>query len=142
MVALLSIKPQYVRAIVSGEKMYEFRRRGFARTVDTILVYATAPVMRLVLALEVGTIIRKSPPRVWQQCRVASGLSKDQFDRYFAGADEAVAIQIRSFRVFETPIDPVQVFDDFVPPQSFRYLSSDEIPEQIQSAIREMSAQR
>lgn len=131
MTALLSIKPEHVEAIARGEKRFEFRRRGFARRVDTVLVYATAPVMRLVMVFQAGTIMRRSPPSVWRTCRAFSGLTKGEFDKYFSGTDEAIAISIDSFVSFDQPIDPDDVFEGFVAPQSFRYVDADELPEEI-----------
>src|SRR2546427_5834830 len=38
---LLSIKPEFVAAILRGEKRYEFRRRIFRRSIGVVVVYAT-----------------------------------------------------------------------------------------------------
>ena len=131
MTALLSIRPEYVEAIARGEKRFEFRRRGFSRRIDTVLVYATAPIMRLVMLFQVGTIIRRSPPSIWRRCRAFSGITKEQFDAYFCGTNEGVAIAIDSIVTFDSPIDPTDIFQDFVAPQSFRYLDEVEIPARI-----------
>lgn len=131
MTALLSIKPQYVESIADGTKRFEFRRRPFARRVDTVLVYATAPVMRLVMLFQIGHIIRRSPHSVWRACRAFSGIEKSEYDRYFFGTDEAVAISISSIATFDEPIDPRDIFDEFVPPQSFRYLDENTMPDEI-----------
>ena len=42
---LISIKPEYVKRILSGEKMYEYRKRVPA-DVKTVVIYATAPVKK------------------------------------------------------------------------------------------------
>ena len=48
MKVLLSIKPQYVESILSGKKSYEFRRMIFAAQIDTVVIYATKPIGRVV----------------------------------------------------------------------------------------------
>ena len=45
---LLSIKPEYVNKIVAGKKKYEFRKFHCREDVDTIVIYATAPVKQVI----------------------------------------------------------------------------------------------
>lgn len=40
---LLSIKPEFVKKIISGEKKYEFRRKIFKRDVKIVIIYASYP---------------------------------------------------------------------------------------------------
>ena len=44
MKVLLSIKPEFVEAIFSGEKLYEYRKAIFKKNVTTVVIYATKPV--------------------------------------------------------------------------------------------------
>lgn len=44
---LLSIKPEYVKKILSGKKKYEFRKFHCHDDVDTIVIYCTSPVKKL-----------------------------------------------------------------------------------------------
>ena len=41
---ILSIKPQYCEEIFAGEKRFEYRRKIFKQSVDSVLVYATSPM--------------------------------------------------------------------------------------------------
>ena len=50
---LLSIKPEYVHRILDCSKKYEFRRSVAKRKVDRILIYSTAPEMKVVAMVEV-----------------------------------------------------------------------------------------
>ena len=43
---LLSIKPEYVNKIISGKKKYEFRKFHCREGIDTIVIYATAPMKK------------------------------------------------------------------------------------------------
>ena len=63
--ALLSVKPEYAEKILSGEKIYEFRRRIFKRKdVDILVIYATRPQCRVVAdAIELRSVRRFGRPR-------------------------------------------------------------------------------
>ena len=58
---LMSINPEHVENILSGEKRYEFRKTRCKEHVDTILIYSTSPVMKIVGEVEVKGIIKDSP---------------------------------------------------------------------------------
>ena len=58
---LLSIKPEYVRKIVSGKKKYEYRKFHCRDDIDTIVIYVTAPVKEVIG--EVRLLTRSGPVR-------------------------------------------------------------------------------
>lgn len=45
---LLSINPEHVENILCGKKRFEFRKVCCKADVDKIIIYSTAPVMRVV----------------------------------------------------------------------------------------------
>ncbi|MBR6125336.1 ASCH domain-containing protein, partial [Candidatus Saccharibacteria bacterium] len=57
---LLSIKPEYTSRILEGSKKYEFRRSVAKRKVDRILIYSTAPEMKVVAMVEVIGVMKDS----------------------------------------------------------------------------------
>ena len=59
---IISIKPQFVEKILSGEKKYEFRRRIYKKEVEKIYIYQTAPDSKIVACFKPGKII-KDPPQ-------------------------------------------------------------------------------
>jgi type I restriction enzyme S subunit len=123
---LLSVRPKHAEAIVQGRKKYELRRTIFRREdVGQVYVYSTSPVSKIVGSFEVGDIIEDSPDGLWETCRRHAAVSQDEFFRYFAGAVTAFAIKIANMQRFASPLDPSAIFDDFKPPQSFRYLPMD-----------------
>ena len=121
MLALLSIKPEYAEKILKGEKLFEFRKVAFAQEVSKIFIYATSPVCRIVGEFEVGGIIKDSPKEIWERTKRDAGITKDFFFKYFKGRDKAVAIQIQSYKRYDIKINPYEKWDNFLPPQSFRY---------------------
>ena len=52
---LISINPEYVNEILSGRKKYEYRKvKAKKDNVDKMIIYATAPVMKVVAEIEYG----------------------------------------------------------------------------------------
>jgi type I restriction enzyme S subunit len=123
---LLSIHPKYTEAILTGAKQYEFRRTLFARSVELIVVYATAPVRRIVLQFHVSSLLCAAPNAVWRKCKEYAGMSYREFSDYFEGSPQAVALGIGQIKAFRSAIDPSDYIENFRPPQSFRYLAPDE----------------
>lgn len=130
-VVLLSIRAAWARAILDGEKAYEYRTQP----------PATDPPYRVVLYVTGG------PSECWGEAvvdRVVSGdvdtvvartvgetpHSPDDVRAYF-GADRqtATALHLTEVRAYDSPISRErleQVVPGFVSPQNFRYLSRDE----------------
>lgn len=122
MKALLSIKPEFVNEIINGHKKFEYRKKIFKKDVDTVVIYASMPVGKIVGEFTIDKIINKSPNEVWAETKEYSGISFEFFTDYFEGREEAYAIQIKEFHKYDVPIDPYEELNNFVPPQSFRYL--------------------
>jgi predicted transcriptional regulator len=120
---LLSIKPVHVENIRNGIKTFEFRRRMFARRdICTVLIYCTRPVGRLVGEFDIADILEDEPEALWASTAEGSGISKHFFDAYFEGRSRAFALQIGSLRLYDEPICPSEMFDNFTPPQSYMYV--------------------
>lgn len=122
---LLSINPVHVENIRLGVKIFEFRRRIFARRdIRTVVMYCTKPVGRLVGEFDIAKIHEDSPEALWISTAPGSGISKDFFDAYFEGRSKAFALEIGETRFYENPIEPTEWFGDFTPPQSYMYVPS------------------
>ena len=63
---IISIKPQFVAKILSGEKKYEFRRRIYKHEVDKIYIYQTLPEQGIVGYFTPGEIIKDTPQLMGQ----------------------------------------------------------------------------
>ncbi len=124
MKVLLSIKPEYVSKILSGEKKYEFRKAVFKDpSVRTVVIYATLPVGKVVGEFEIGSILSGSPDSLWRKTRNFSGITRKFFDQYFADRDTAHAIEVKSVVEYEQPIELESLLPHKHPPQSFCYLA-------------------
>lgn len=118
---LLSIKPQFVDLIFSGKKKFEYRKKKCKRNVNTIVIYATAPVMRVVGEVIIGGIVEDSLDAVWEQTKEFSGISKDFFDKYYHGKQSAVAYELENLRIYKTPLKLEEIGVNSAP-QSYCYL--------------------
>ena len=120
-IAVLSIRPEYVKLILSGRKRVEFRRTGFSRSVSHIVVYSTSPERRLVGYFEVEKVTRGTPESLWDDHNGHSGISRDRLFDYFGGLNKVTAITIGLFHRFRQKVT-LEDLGIEVPPRSFRYL--------------------
>ena len=120
---ILSIRPTFCKMILSGQKVYEYRKRIFTRSdVDKVYIYATKPICRIVGYFTIAAMIEDSPNNMWKMTHEGSGISKEYFDAYFRGCDMAHAIAIGEVVKFDTPIDPKEVIKNFTAPQNYMYV--------------------
>ena len=120
---IMAIKPRYVRMILNNQKKYEFRRKIFKNEwVKYIFVYATSPINKIVCILKIQNVIKDSPESLWNKYHSKSGIDKKSFFEYFDGCETGYALEIEVIKKFDPPLDPYNLFYDFTPPQSFRYL--------------------
>jgi predicted transcriptional regulator len=114
---LMSIRPQYAEAILSGSKLYELRRRQPSFGVGSrVVVYSSSPDQRLLGTFEAGTIHEADPETLWTLVGGEAGIDWRSFAAYFAGCQIAYAIEVRSpQRLAPEPLR-------FRPPQSYLFL--------------------
>ena len=111
---------------MDGTKLFEFRRRPFSSDVTHIVVYASSPYKRIIGMLEVESIQAGSARSIWNKTKNSAGIEKQAFFDYFAGAPTAYAIAIDPSKTvkFKNHLSPKDIEDDFVVPQSFKYLGA------------------
>jgi predicted transcriptional regulator len=122
MKVLLSIKPEFVEKIFTGEKRYEYRRTIFKKNVESIVVYATKPEGKIVGELFIEYIISDSPDSIWSTTQKYSGISHSFFQDYFGDRTEGYAIKIAKAIPYDSPYDPTQQNSNFRAPKSFCYI--------------------
>jgi len=126
----LSIKPQYVAKFRNGTKRVELRRRRpRSQSGDWMAIYESSPTMALVAVARISEVRASSPQCLWRRAGKMSGVSKKEFDEYFAGTDQAVGIFIDQPTELPFPVplsDLRSVWPKFNPPQAFLYLSDEQ----------------
>lgn len=124
---LLSVQPRYADKIFEGTKLVELRRtRPQITSGDLAMVYVSTPIRAIVGLLEIEKMIEAPPRKIWPQICRQAGINKQCFDEYFRGADTAFALYVRHARLLPRPIHLNYLrglWQNFRPPQSFRYLS-------------------
>lgn len=100
---LMSINPEHVDNILAGTKKFEFRKNKCKEKIDSIIIYSTSPIMKVVAEVEVKDVIEDTPQMVWSMTRTAAGIDKSFFDRYYFGRDTAVAYVLGEVRKFSVP---------------------------------------
>lgn len=126
---LLSINPEYVDRIFAGSKKYEFRKRLANRTVDKILIYSTAPIMKVVGEVQIVKTISASPTALWECTKKFAGIPRDKYRKYFKGCKVAYAYQLGQVIRYDPPKD-LSEFNIHLPPQSFIYLSEKQVDDE------------
>lgn len=119
---ILSIKPEFVEKIFLGEKQYEYRKILFKQKVDTIYIYASRPVSKIVGEFKIDDIVYDTPENIWEMTKLQSGVTKKFFDKYYKGKDKAVALKIKDCKEYEEEVNPESLVSDFRVPQSFIYV--------------------
>ncbi|MEZ8093783.1 ASCH domain-containing protein [Photobacterium swingsii] len=124
MKVLLSIKPEFVEKIFSGEKLFEYRKAIFKRSdVKSIVIYSTMPEGKIVGEFSIGEILKESPDSLWEKTKDKSGIKRSFFDEYFSERETAYAITINNLVKYEKPINPYESGINFKAPQSFKYIN-------------------
>ncbi|MBQ6628292.1 MAG: hypothetical protein IJH65_05680 [Methanobrevibacter sp.] len=118
---IISIKPQFVQKIISGEKKYEFRRRIYKQEVDKIYIYQTLPDAKIVAYFTPGKIVKDTPQNLWKNFKEVSGTTEEHLLNYLHDKDEAYAIEITNLKIFEEPFIPKGI----LAPQSYKYIDYD-----------------
>jgi len=120
---LLSIKPKYAAAILSGDKQFEFRRTIFKNpNVKKVYIYASKPIGLIVGEFEIEEVLSLETKTLWNTTKKTSGISKQSFDSYFKGKKIGYALKVRKAEKYEEPISLMDKFNISRPPQSFMYV--------------------
>jgi len=122
MKVLLSIKPEFAFKIFEGKKKYEFRRTIFKRPVRKVIVYASAPISKVIGEFEIDTIIYDDIPSLWDKTSEFAGIEEDYFLDYFEGKEFGYAILIKKIRIYDNPLC-IRTHFQLAPPQSFAYIN-------------------
>ena len=119
---LLSINPEYVYKILSGEKKYEYRKFRCREDVDKIIIYCTAPEMKVVAEAEIDRIVEGDILNVWKQTKGDSGITYNFYRKYYKCKKKAYAYKLKNVIVYEHPKKLIELGVSCAP-QSYRYLA-------------------
>lgn len=120
---ILPIKPEFVEKIFSGEKRYEYRKVLFKQKVDTVYIYASSPISKIVGEFKIEKIICDTPEKIWELTKEQSGVTEKFYYKYYKGKEKAVALKIMQCKVYEEELNPKTLVSNFTVPQSFIYIN-------------------
>ena len=120
---VLSINPEYVDEILSGKKLYEFRKTKCKQRVDKIYIYSTSPISKVVAEAEVEDILEGTPQEIWKLTKSYSGINKTFFDKYYKNRLKAFAYKLQNITEYEKPFDLSEIGIENAP-QSFQYVNN------------------
>ena len=127
---LLSVRPRFATALLDGTKTVEIRRRRAHIAEGSLcLLYASSPLCALVGAIRVRQVDTDSPDALWSRWGGEAGLARPEFDAYLAGSRRPCAIVVDAAVRLPRAIALNELRsrqDDFVTPQSYRFLRADE----------------
>lgn len=126
MLVILSIKPKYADAILSGKKKCEFRKTPFLKKVNKVILYSSSPINKIVGWFEIKNQITGKPSTIWRKYSKNAGITRKEFFDYYDGSESAVCIEIKKVNRFKSPIDPFVKKNNFIVPQSFRYVNGND----------------
>lgn len=124
---LLSLRPRFAAAILSGDKTTELRRRPVNAVPGTpIILYASSPTMAVLGTARLAGIHSRDPDTAWRQHRRALGLTHQEFYAYLDGAPAAYLLQLGHVQTLNEPLPLHHLRQQapFRPPQSFRYVAA------------------
>lgn len=124
---LMSIRPRFADAILSGAKSHELRRRFAGEAAGArVFVYSSSPVCQLVGAFSIGAVDTMPTWLLARRRRRATTLTSTEIHDYLHGVQRGTLIEVERPVRFVTPIRLSRLRDWGVePPQSYRYLSEE-----------------
>jgi predicted transcriptional regulator len=134
---LISIRTRFVEAIFAGKKTVELRRHAPKVAEGTpIVVYSSGRDMAVRGHAVIGEILTADPDSLWAIVGTETGLSRAEYDLYFAGAECAYAIPLEhiSEGVRQVSLADLRAEHGLEPPQSWRYLGLDSF-ERLRKAV-------
>ena len=129
---MLSIKPYFSSKIFAGQKTVELRRIRPKRISNNtiILVYTSSPIKTFSGAFSIKKIVEKPVDDLWKAVGHKSGINFEDYIKYFEGATKGIGIIIDKIFPLSNPVYLSELrssLTKFSPPQSFKYLSKNEI---------------
>lgn len=125
---VLSLKPRFAEAILTGVKTVELRRTEPKIETPTLaLLYAASPMRSLVGTCIVTSVRSADLVDLWHEHGQEANLSYLEFQQYFKGVDAGTALTLAEPRAFNQRV-PLQDLrakrEGFRPPQSFAYVDA------------------
>ncbi len=127
---LFSIKSEYAKKIIAGEKNVEIRTRFSKRWVGhRISIYASGKSKELIGEATISNVCAGEPNVIWSRYNKNLGCSYDEYKEYAGNRNEMYAIELENVIPYLHPIPITQIEhlsrQTLNPPQSYLELNDD-----------------
>jgi len=112
---ILSIHPEWVEKIKSGEKTVELRKK-LPENLGRIFVYETKPTMQIVGELYYTDILNQDIYTLYDSTEGKTGVDIDRFLKYFDKKEKGYGIIIKKLELFKIPLKLKN------PPQNYKFV--------------------
>ena len=127
---LLNIQPRFAESILNGTKKWEYRKMAPKINEETkMLLYASGDVRAVVGECLVTEVIRLPLDELIERTIYESNSTKEGLLSYFSNATIGSALHLKDPKTYKDPInlsEIVKLVSDFIPPQNFYYLRSED----------------
>lgn len=131
---LISVKPQYANLLVDGVKSIELRRK-FPESIASgtkCLIYSTSPEKKVIGHCKISAVKKLKIDELWSECAVKAMIPWSDFSNYFEGVEHGFAVEMYGYTRYENAMSLDKVTGvDSRPPQSYRYVSSNDLPAEV-----------
>ncbi len=125
--ALISVHPKYVRQILDGSKKIEFRRVWASRPITHLVLYSTAPEMKVVAILQIKKTIEANVSELWELAKqYGGGLTRTMLREYFSNKPRGYGLIIGSVQTLNKPLALPVAIPGVRAPQSYAYLTDEQ----------------
>lgn len=122
---LISIKPEFVDLIFSGDKTVELRRALPKDLPDNteVIIYASSPTKSIVGKARIKNIVEQPIDKLWKKIGHRTGITFACYKEYFKGKDRGYGLILDKIVIFSAPYPLCSLRDtlNFSPPQSYMY---------------------
>jgi len=127
---VLSIKPEYMKLILTGEKSIELRKckPSISDEGAVIALYCTYPVKAIVGFCLLSELIEDEPCSFWNKFSKFLGVNKETYKNYYTNSNRAIGLRLNSIYKLkrEMPLNEIKKeLPDFYPPQTYKYYKLD-----------------
>jgi len=123
---LISIYYEHLAKILSGDKVFEYRKVMPSQCVSHLVFYCTHPVKKVLAVAEVVGRLDGPPSRIWSDTGYGAGITRKYYRDYFTGQKSASCFALGNVFELTEPLELVMFSSCKVPPQSFCYLNDDD----------------
>lgn len=121
---VLSIHPECVEKILSGEKSFEYRKELPKDELEYVLIYSTSPIKKIVAIGVVDCVLHEKLYILWNKTFGASGIEESVFKKYFRNKEYGYAIKFKQIYRLNNPIDLKSINCNY-PPQLYFFYNGD-----------------